>query len=170
VTDDRAPVMRWSLLVVTLFVVQIGVMIDLDLFGVHPDLMLLVAICAGLAAGPARGAEVGFASGLLMDLVLHGSLGVSALTFALVGFAVGAVAESVIRSSRLLSVGLTAAASGAGVLLYAALGQLLGQRTLADPRLWAIIGIVSVCNAALCLPVLATSRWAEGVGLRAGLA
>ncbi len=165
---DRAPVLRWGLLVVTLYVLQIGVIVDLDVFGVHPDLMLLVAICAGMVAGSARGAEIGFFAGLLTDLVLLGHLGVSALAFAVVGFGAGAVADSVIRASRAISVGIAVAASVAGVLLYAALGQLLGQHTLSDPQLLRIIGIVSVCNAVLCLPALALSRWAEGLGLRSG--
>lgn len=170
VTHDRGPVLRWSLLVVSVFVLQMGVVTDFELFGVHPDLMLLVAICGGLAGGPSRGAVVGFCAGLLSDLLLSGALGVTALAFALVGFGAGAAAQSLIRSTRLISLGLTAVASVAGVLLYAATAQLLGQRTLSDPRLWSIVGIVSVCNVALCLPALGLARWAEGSGLRSGLA
>ena len=41
-----------------------------ELFGVQGDLMLLVAIAAGLAAGPDRGATIGFAAGLAYDLML----------------------------------------------------------------------------------------------------
>jgi len=73
------------------------------------------------------------------------------------------------RTSRAISVAVVTAASAAGTLLYALLGQLLGQRTLSDPRLWSIVAIVALCNAALCLPALAASRWAEGEGLRTGV-
>lgn len=169
-TDDRGVLLRWALVVSTAYLVQLGVVIDLSFFGVHPDLMLLVAITAGLAAGPARGAEVGFATGLLADLVLQGPLGTTALTHALVGFGVGVLGESVMRTSRAISVVIATGASAAGVLLYAAIAHLLGERTLSDPHLWAIVGIVAVCNAALCLPALAASRWAEGAGLRSGVA
>ena len=169
-THDRGPALRWALLVATLYLVQMGIGIDLQLFGVHPELMLLVGICGGIVGGPARGAEVGFFAGLLTDLVLTGHLGTSALAYALVGFGTGALADSVIRTSRAISIGIATAASAAGVLLYAALGQLLGQDTLSDPRLAQIVGIVALCNAVLCLPVLALSRWAEGTGVRSGVA
>jgi len=169
VTADPSAVMRWVLVLFTVFVLQIGVFSDLRLFGVHPDTMLLLAICAGLSVGAVRGAGIGFAAGLLSDLLLPGALGTSALAFALVGFAVGMAGDAVLRSSRLISVGITFVSSAAGVLLYAALAQLLGQRTMADPRLWVIVAIVSVFNALLCLPALAVCRWAEGSALRAGL-
>ena len=42
--------------------------------------------------------------------------------------------------------------SAVGVLLYAALSQLLGQPTLADPRLGEIVGIVAGVNAVLGAP------------------
>jgi rod shape-determining protein MreD len=170
VTHNRGPVLRWALLIATLYVVHLGIGIDLGVFGVHPELMLLLAICGGLTGGAARGAEVGFFAGLLADLFLQGSLGVSALSFALVGFGVGSVADAVLRTSRAISVGITVVASASGMLLYAAVGQLLGQRTMSDPRLWTIIGIVSLFNAVLCLPVLALARWAEGTELRSGIA
>lgn len=163
-------VLRWTTLVLAAFVVQIGVLVDLRPFGVHADLMLLVAICAGLAGGSTRGAVVGFSAGALVDLVLPGTMGVSALAFALVGFGVGSLHESVMSMTRAMSVAVSAAASAAGVLLFAVLAQLLGQRTLTDPRLVAIVGIVAVLNAVLTVPVLALARRAEGdahtVGIR----
>jgi rod shape-determining protein MreD len=166
---DSRPAVRWGLLVATVYLLHIGVVIDLRVLGVHPDLMLLLAICGGLVGGAARGAQVGFFAGILADLVLRGSLGVSALTLALVGFAVGSVIGTLLRTSRAMSVGITVVASAAGVMLYAAIGQLIGQGTLSDPRWWVIVSMVSVFNALLCLPVLALGRWAEGAGVRSGL-
>jgi rod shape-determining protein MreD len=163
---DSGVLLRWVLIVTSVFLLQVGVVADIGLFGVHPELMLLLAICAGIAAGPVRGAGVGFAAGLLSDLMLQGPLGVSALAFAVVGFAVGSAEEAVLRSSRVITVAMTALASVVGLLLFAALSQLLGQRTLADPRLWLIVGIVSVFNAVLCVPAVALCRWAEGTELR----
>lgn len=164
---DPGSGLRWVLLVTTAFVLHVGAGSDLGLFGVHPELMLLVAVCAGLAGGPVRGAQVGFVAGVLVDLLLTSPLGVSALAFALAGFGVGAVQESVIRSSRTISAALAALGSAAGVLVYATVAHLLGQRSLADPNLWRIVGIVSLFNAVLCVPVLGLCRWAEGPQLRA---
>jgi hypothetical protein len=41
-------------------------------------------------------------------------------------------------------------------------------RRLSDPRLWQVVGIVSVLNGVLCLGLLPLCRWAEGLGLRSG--
>ncbi len=166
---ESALVLRWTTVVVVAFVVQIGVLVDLAPFGVHADAMLLVAICAGLAAGPTRGAVVGFAAGLLADVMLPGTLGISALAYAATGFVVGSVQDAVMSTTRTMSVVITALASAVGVLLYALVAQLLGQRSLSDPRLVQIVGIVAVLNAALCLPLLAVSRWAEGDHQRVGV-
>lgn len=167
-SEESGLVLRWTTVVLIGFVLQIGVLVDLQPFGVHADAMLLLAICAGLAGGPARGAVVGFAAGLLADVMLPGALGISALAYAAVGFGVGMVREAVISTSRIFAVLVTALASAVGVVLYALLAQLLGQRSLTDPRLLRIVGIVAVLNAVLCVPALAVSRWAEGDGVRAG--
>lgn len=167
-SEEAGLVLRWATVVLVAFVLQIGVLVDLQPFGVHADAMLLLAICAGLAGGPARGAVVGFTAGLLADVMMPGTMGISALAYAVVGFGVGAVQDSVISTTRAMSVVFTAFASALGVVLYALLAQLLGQRSLSDPRLLQIVGIVAVLNALLCLPALAVSRWAEGDGLRVG--
>ena len=95
-TAESSVIARWSVVVVGAYLIQIGFLDDLEIIGVHPELMLLVAVCAGLVGGSSRGAEVGFAAGLLTDLLFSGSLGVSALCFTLVGFGVGAAEDSVI--------------------------------------------------------------------------
>ncbi len=165
---ESSVLIRWGVLLSGVFVVQLGFVNDLSILGVHPDLLLLVAICAGLVGGSSRGAGVGFVAGLLGDLMLPGSLGVTALCFTLVGFAVGAAEDSVIRSTRTISMAITATASALGVLLYAGVSQLLGGHTLSDPQLWSVVGIVAALNGVLCLLVLPLCRWAEGLGLRSG--
>ena len=78
-SEESGLILRWTTVVVIGFVLQIGVLVDLQPFGVHADAMLLLAICAGLSGGPARGAVVGFAAGLLADVMLPGTMGISAL-------------------------------------------------------------------------------------------
>lgn len=161
VTVEPRLLARWVLVLSAAWVLQAGVATDVRPAGVHPDLLLLVAVCAGLVGGPARGAGVGFAAGLLADLFLSGRFGVSALAFAVTGYASGVAGDAVARPTRWISVGLVTIASGAGTLLYAAIAHLLGQRTLADPRLGVIVGIVAAVNGLLALPALAVCRWAD---------
>ena len=65
--------------------------------GSPPDLMLALAVAAGLAGGPERGAWVGFAAGLLADCFLQTPLGLSALVY---GSSATASASSGPASSR----------------------------------------------------------------------
>ena len=166
---EPSSLIRWVLIVTVALVLQIGLATQFRVAGVHPDLLLLVAICAGLVGGPSTGAGVGFACGLLFDLFLPGRFGVTALAYLLVGYGSGVAGDAVARPNRWISAGMVAVPSAAGTLLYAAIGQLLGQRSLSDPNLAAIVGIVAAFNALFAVPVLAVCRWAapEHVRLRA---
>lgn len=160
--NDGGALLRWALLLVVGLVVQVTIATDLRFFGVHPDVLLLLAVCGGAAAGPGQGAVVGFVAGLLLDLFLPGRFGVAALSYGVAGYVAGLAGDAVIRPSRWISVGIVALTSAGGVLLYAALGHLLGQHTFADPRLAAIVGIVAAVNAVLAVPTLGACRWAAG--------
>jgi rod shape-determining protein MreD len=89
--------LRLAVLLLAGIVVQTSVGSDLRVDGVAPDLMLLLAICAGLFGGSRQGVLVGFASGLLSDLWMTDTpLGLAALTFCLVGYGVGALRSAVL--------------------------------------------------------------------------
>lgn len=157
-------VVRWALVLSVAVLLQVTVVSRLSVFGVHPDLILLIAVVAGLAGGPTRGAIVGFAAGCCADAYLSSRFGVSALAFTLTGYSAGVAGDTVVRPATPIWMGLAGGLSAAGVLLYAALGHLLGASTLADPNLLAIIGIVSVVNALLVVPAMSVARWADQNG------
>jgi rod shape-determining protein MreD len=156
--DSR--VVRWALVFTVVTVAQVSIASRLQVLDVHPDLLLLLAVAAGLTGGPARGAVVGFAAGLVADLYLSTRFGVASLATTLTGYGSGMVGDTIVRPSSTIWVVATAGLSAGGTLLYATLGHLLGAETLADPNLVLIVGIVSVLNAALSLPALAVCRWA----------
>ena len=157
-------VVRWALVLSVAVLLQVTVVSRLSVFGVHPDLILLVAVVAGLAGGPPRGAIVGFVAGCCADAYLSSRFGVSALAFTLTGYAAGFAGDAVVRPATPIWMGLAGGLSALGVFLYAALGHLLGASTLADPNLLAIIGIVSVVNALLVVPAMSVARWADQDG------
>ena len=111
---------RWSLLVITALVLQVGMAPEFRVFGVVGNLLLLVAVSGGVAGGPDRGAIVGFCCGLLMDLARgSGALGLSALAYPLVAGGVGATMTQVLQMRRLPTMGIVAAGSAVGTLLFA---------------------------------------------------
>jgi len=68
VRDD--PRLRLPLMLIAALLLQTSVLVRLRVFGVMPDFMLLVAVAAGLTAGPSRGAALGFTAGMVIDLFL----------------------------------------------------------------------------------------------------
>ncbi len=117
---------RVLLLVVVIVILQVTVFPHLRLFGVVPDLGLLVAIAVGYQEGPEAGALVGFVAGLGYDLFLETPLGLSALAYALVGYGVGIIESSLLRSPRWLPSLLGFLGGLVGGLLIIAIGVLVG--------------------------------------------
>ncbi len=155
-------VARWSVLLITALVLQVGVAPQFPIFGVVADFLLLVAVCAGVVGGPDRGAIVGFWAGLLLDLARGtGALGLSALAFTLAAAMVGALMIQVLQPRRWMSMAVVTVASATGTLLFAVGGQMFGEHDLTKPKLWTIVGVVAVVNGLLSPLVLRACRWAE---------
>ena len=121
-------------------------MAKLPIADVRADIVLLVAIAAGLESDGEHGAIVGFFAGLTFDLLLDTPVGLSALSYCLVGFVVGTLQSKVLRATWWIPVVATMLASALGVLIFALLDQVLGQATVDPARLPAIVGVVAVVN------------------------
>ena len=88
----------WARLVVIVLaaaLVQVGLLNQIVLGEAHPDVFVLLAVAAGLVAGPQRGAVIGFVLGLVADVFVQTPYGLSSLCYVLVAFAVGLVAATV---------------------------------------------------------------------------
>ena len=160
---------RLPLVVVLALVVQTAVLDRIRLVGVAPDLMLLLAIAAGVAGGPERGAVTGFLSGIAIDLFLQTPVGLSALAFSLVGYVVGMIGEGVLRSAWWIPLTTALVATVAGEMLFAMAGAVVGESQLMRPHLAAVAAIAAVLNAVLAPLALRMMRWAvDGTGSAAG--
>ena len=151
---------RLAVVVAGFLTLQVTLFARFSFDGARPDVMVLLAVLAGYLAGPDRGAIVGFVSGLAFDVVLSTPFGLSALTYTIVGYAVGAATAGMVRSSRLAPVVVAAAGSAAAMVLYAVIGAVLGQPTLEGPSLAAIVGLVAVLNAVLAPLAVRALSWA----------
>ncbi len=150
---------RTALVLFVALVLQIGFVDDLSFFGVHPELLLVVAVGSGVAWGASRGAVVGFAAGLLAELFLSDRFGIVGLSWAIAGFGVGMVSENLARASKLVDSMLLGISAGIGILLHALISTLFGQNYLSDPNLARIVGIVAVTSAVLGPVALPVCRW-----------
>ena len=95
--------------------VQSTVLARLRLAGVRPDLLVLAVVAVALATDATTGAVFGFVAGLVADLLFDLPVGVSALVYVAVGFAVGTARVYVTSHRPLVHLVLAGAASLASV-------------------------------------------------------
>lgn len=140
-------------------VVHTAVSPNLRLFGVALDVLLVLAIAAGVAGGPERGAAVGFTCGLLADCFLQTPFGLSALTYALVGYGVGVFQTGVLHSSWWIPAITAAVASAIAVVIFVGLGVVVGQDQLLSTRLIEVAGVLALLHALFTPPAVRLVRW-----------
>jgi rod shape-determining protein MreD len=150
--------LRIALLLLVALLLETALGNDLRVAGVAPDLMVLLTICAGLTGGAEAGAWVGFWAGLLTDLFLTSTpLGLSALSYCLVGAAVGALRTAVLPDLRwLLRPAAALVGTAVAVLLWVVIGDVLGQsQLLAAGRSWLIrvVAVEAAWATVLAVPV-----------------
>ena len=130
----------------------------------HPRVLLVVAIAGGFLLGSERGAVLGFGAGMLADLFVQTPFGLSALTYALVAFAVGGLQSGIIRSAWWIGPVTGLVASFAGIVLYGVLGAIIGQSHYVSSRLLVMAAGVAAMNAVLALPVIKAVDWSFSAG------
>ena len=132
--------------------------------GVAPELPALVAILAGLFAGPRQGSVIAFCAGLMWDVYLSTPLGLAAASFVVVAYTLGGITEDLFHDTRLQTLLLVFVGTAAMVTVYALLGEVVGQRGLIDDRLPRVVLIASGWNALLSLAAAPAMRWAVASG------
>ncbi|MCZ7534559.1 MAG: rod shape-determining protein MreD [Acidimicrobiia bacterium] len=150
---------RLALLVSATIVLQGGVFPGLRVFGTVPDLALLVAAAVAYMEGPDTAAVIGFVAGLGTDLFLETPLGLTAISCALTGYALGVLQTGLLRSPRWVAPLLGAAAGLGGGLVFAAGGVVTGSEVLASWRTLDVILRATLYDALLApLVFLAVGR------------
>jgi rod shape-determining protein MreD len=158
------PALKVPLVVIVALVLQASLLADLRVLDVSAELMMLLPICAGVLAGPDRGAAVGFVAGVALDLLLSTPFGMSALAYTLIGYLAGLVQGTILRAAWWIPVLVAAGASAAGVLVYVLVASGVGQSGLVNGRLWTIMGVVTLFNGVLSAAALPVLRWALSSG------
>lgn len=151
---------RIALLGVITGVLQITTVSQIPLLEVNGDISPLVVVSVGLLLGPVSGVVTGFAIGLLLDVALLQTLGVSSLILLILGYMAGRVRD--MRDPDPASA-LPPLLAGSVATLLATLGFALMQVLLgADaPTVWVLLRetVASVLvGALLALPVYAATR------------
>ena len=128
---------------------QTTVFARLKLFGVAPDLVVVLVICFALLEGPTSGAVVGFSSGLLKDLLLSAPKGLTGLSYLIVGYVVGSVHPYVESTSVFVPITGVFFGSVAATSIYEMLQELLGQQTVPLGRSVQVVCLIAIYNTLL---------------------
>jgi rod shape-determining protein MreD len=153
------PSIRIPPILLLVVILHTAVFPQLRVFDVAADVLLLLAIAAGVAGGPERGAVIGFLAGILADLFLQTPFGLSGLTYCLVGWGVGSFQTRILHATWWIPMLTAAAAAAVGVALFAALGAVVGQNQLISARLPTIIGVSALWAAILSPLFVRVARW-----------
>ena len=149
---------RLSLLGFFAVVVQESAVSQISIFGVSADLTPLVVMSVGLLCGSLTGAIFGFFTGLLIDLVLVQTLGVTSLLYIAIGYWSGRLRELRDPSHELVPLAGGAVASAFAGFGMAIIQFLLGVDAPVSGLLLQQICIFVLVNTLIALPVHALVR------------
>ncbi|HEX9889504.1 MAG TPA: rod shape-determining protein MreD [Nitriliruptorales bacterium] len=139
-----------ALIITTAALLQTAVFPHLAIAGFRPDLLLLVTAAFGLREGAPSGLRVGFAAGLVADLLVNQTaVGLQALVFLAVGYTVG-VARPYLAPESLSAPLVVAFVSGlVGTSGYGLLSRLLGDAAFTGQRVVQAAIFVALYNTLL---------------------
>jgi rod shape-determining protein MreD len=150
--------LRLSALVFVVVLFQIGVISELPVLGVVVDVSPLLVCFTGLLCGSLTGAVAGFAVGLLVDLALVQTLGVSSLIFTLIGFWSGRLREVRDPQSALTPLMAGAVAAATSLVGYSLIEFMLGVEAPVSLDLLRQIVLGVVVDVVVALPMWALVR------------
>ncbi len=157
-TPSAGLIARIAALSVAVVFFQIGVVSEVPVFGINADLTPLLVAFVGLLAGSTLGAACGFAVGLLVDLALLQTLGLTSLVFTLIGYWAGRLRELRDPQAALTPLLVGAAAAAAALVGYSLMEFLLGVDAPVSLDLLRQIVLGTVVDTIVAVPMWAIVR------------
>lgn len=139
-------------------IVHVTIVGEIRLLGGSPDLVLVVLVVVALLNGAIFGAISGFWAGLLLDVALLDTLGLTSLLLTLAGFWIGRYGETTGKGrahAPLLSVGVVTVLYAVGALI---LHFMLGDPVSARVALVEALPAEVAMNLLLAVPLFALGR------------
>jgi rod shape-determining protein MreD len=144
---------RIAVLVLVVVFFQIGVVSEVPVFGVAIDLSPLMVAFVGLLCGSTIGAATGFAVGLLVDLALVQTLGLTSLVFTLVGYWCGRLRELRDPQAALTPLLVGAVATAVSLVGYSLMEFMLGVDAPVSLELLRQIVFEILLNTIVAVPM-----------------
>ena len=153
---------RWTRLVLVGLVVlglQTTLFTDVRPFGVVAQLMLLLAVAAGVTYGFEVGAIAGLTLGFMYDCVLNTPLGLCSLVFGGAAAAAGALPFFIREPSWWLKIAAIAGTTLVAELVFPFALTMVGIGGWVRPRMILVALGVTTINAIVSPLALSVSRW-----------
>lgn len=140
----------FAIMILVAIALQSSLLSQLTVLGVVPQLVFVVIVVLAYLDGESVGVVTGFFGGLLIDLLLPQALvGLTALVYTAMGYAVGRARQLSPGDSVWAPVLAVVAASTVAELAYATLSIILGQRWISLTLTLKAVGLVVLYNTLL---------------------
>ncbi len=149
---------RTGVLVLLAVIVQISGVQNASILGGTIDFIPLAVAAVAIYAGSISGAIVGFATGLLLDIAIGQTLGMSSLVLTALGYGVGRYRDLRDPAHGLLPIPVAAAATAGYLAAVAAVSFMLEIESDVSPLVLREAIITVLLNVALALPFFAIVR------------
>ena len=150
--------LRAGLIALVAVVLEVSGIGAVRVLGATPDLVPLAVAGVAIYAGSVSGAAMGFGTGLLLDLVVGGTMGVSSLVLTAVGYAVGRYREVRDPAHGLMPIPVGAAATLGWGATFAAVSFMLDVGASVSPVIFREMLVTSAIGAVLAIPVFWACR------------
>lgn len=150
--------LRCGALALAAVILQVSGLGSGRVFGAYVDLVPLVVAAVAIYAGAIPGAAMGFATGLVLDLLVGQTMGASSLVLTAVGYGVGRYREVRDPAHGLLPIPVGAVATFAWAFAYAAVSFMLDVGATVSWLVAREIVTTTLLGAILALPVFAVCR------------
>lgn len=156
----ESPVTRVILLGLVALSLQTTIFNTLRPFDVVLQVMLLFAVCSGVAGGSENGALAGFAFGFMYDLILTTPLGLSGVVFGFAGYMAGWANVFVHEPKWWFKIASVMVSTATAVVLFPAACLVVGIDGLLDSRVVTLAFTCAIFNGIFALPVSRLMKWA----------
>lgn len=158
--------LRLGVIVLLAVVLQISGLAQLRVLGASANLIPLVVAAVAFFGGSVAGVATGFAAGLLLDLAIGHTTGVSSLVLSAVGYGAGRYREVKDPAHGLAPVAFVALATAGYLIGFAGVSFMLGIEAAVSPLpILRDLLVTVLLNCLLALPLF----WLLGRTLRGSL-
>lgn len=151
----------FTVLILAAILVKTTVLPAIAISSFRPDVLVVVIVAVALVEGPDTGIRVGFAAGLVQDLVGGEAalVGLGAVIMMATGYVAGRLRPYILAAEQVTSVAVVGVLAGGATLAFGVLGRMFGLIQPSVARMVVATIIVGLYSAAVSPLILRPTQW-----------